>query len=245
MLNATVSPDVLKAIVAPPTALENDELLYVESDGIEIHATDKSREAIVKVSVSEAAFDSYRAETMECGIELSKVAWFLNLVGSPAQIRINIDAEQGWVTLTGGVVSYTFSLVDSNDVPRVFASFDAEQPAAVTIPGRKLDVPIKLADIAGSHVRLSTDSDLTTFSGITDNLRDTLHFKFGAEDVEEVQGSAVGLPVSLDYFAPIQRVIPPAAQVRFELGNHEHVRLQYPIADGAGSVTVTFAGLAV
>lgn len=243
MLNATILRNDLEAIVAPTTTLASDELLRVEPDGIEIRATDRSREAIVEVSASEAAFDSYSAETMETGINLSQVAQFLDIVENTDLVQIDIDAEQGLITLTADPLSYTFSLVDSNNVPLVFTPLDAEQPAAVTLPSRKLDVPIELADIAGSRIRLSIDSGSTTFSGITDDARDTLCFEFGATDIDRVEGSAVGVPVSLDYFAPIQQVTPADTLVRFELGNHEHVRLQYPIADGAGTVVTTFAGL--
>lgn|GEM_PF-2526994 len=245
MLNATITRDVLEAIVAPPTTLESNELLRVEPDGIEIHATDRSREAIVEVSASEATFNSYCAEKMETGIDLSKVAEFLDIMDDTDLIQIDIDAERDWVTLTAGTLSYTFSLVGPDDVLLVFTPLDTEQPAAAVISGRKLDVPIELADMAGSRVRLSVDSGSATFSGTTDDMRDTLHFEFGAADTERLQGSAVGIPVALDYFAPIQRVTPADTLVRFELGNRENVRLQYPIADGAGSVTATFAGIAV
>lgn len=245
MLNATVSRDVLGVIVAVTTTFEGDELLQVESDGIEIHATDKSREAIVEVSASEAAFDSYFAKPMEIGISLEKVSEFLDLVDSTDLIRIEIDSEQGCVTLTAGPLTYTFSLVDLNDVTRVFEPLNAEQSAAVAILGRKLDVPIELANMAGSRIRLSVDSDSPTFSGSTNDRRDSLYFEFGASDVERICRTAVGPPVSLDYLVPIQRVIPSDALVRFELRNCGHVRLKYPIADGAGSVTASFAGLPV
>ncbi|AFZ73808.1 beta clamp domain-containing protein [Natronobacterium gregoryi] len=245
MLTATILQDDFEAIVAPPTTLKSHELLRVEPDGIEIHATDKSREAIVEVSASEAAFNSYSAEPMETGINLSQVAQFLNIVGETDLIQIEINAEQSWITLTAGSLTYTFSLVGSNTVPIVFTPLDADQPAMATLPSRKLDVPIELADIAGSQIRLRVDSNPTTFSGTTNNMRDAFNFEFGAADVERVQGSAVGQPVSLDYFAPIQRVIPADTLMRWELGNREHVRLQYPIANGTGTVTATFAGIGV
>lgn len=245
MLNATVSPGVLEAIVAPTTTFESDALLRVESDRIEIHATDKSREAIVEISASNAAFNSYCAEAMKAGIDFSNVTDFLNIVDDTDLIQIDIDAELGWVTLTAGTLSYMFPLVDSTDVPRVFDSLDVEQPAVVAIPGRKLNVPTELATIAGSRIRLRVDSGSTTFAGTTDDAWDTLCFEFGATDIEQVQGSADGLPISLDKFAPIQRVIPADTQVQLELGNREHVRLQYPIADREGTVTATFAGIPV
>jgi len=120
VLNATITRDVLEAIVAPPTTLESNELLRVEPDGIEIHATDRSREAIVEVSASEATFNSYCAEKMETGIDLSKVAEFLDIMDDTDLIQIDIDAERDWVTLTAGTLSYTFSLVGPDDVLLVF-----------------------------------------------------------------------------------------------------------------------------
>jgi len=179
---------------------------------------------------------------MESGIDLSRVATFLGVVDDTELIQIEISTERR-VTLTAGTLSYTFSLVIADDVPQVFAPLNAEQPAAVAIQGHKLNVPIQLANIAGSHVRLSVDTNSTAFSGITDGVRDTLTFEFGGADVEWFEASAVGLLVSLDYFAPIQRILPDDTLVQLELGNHRHVRLQYPIADGAGTVTVTFAGI--
>lgn len=243
MLSATISRDVLETIVAPVTALDNNQLLRVEPDGIEIHATDKSREAIVEVSASEAAFESYSAESMESGIDFSRVAKFLDIVDDTNLIQIEIDAEQGRVTVTADTLLYTFSLVFPDDVPCAFGSLDSKQPAAVTIRGHRLDVPIELANMAGSHVRLSVDSNSTTFSGITNGVRDTLCFEFGVAEVNRFKGAAVGLSVSLDYFKPIQQVVPADTLVRFELGNRECVRLHYPIAGGAGTVTVTFAGV--
>jgi len=245
MLNATVSSCVLEAVVAPTTTFDSDALLHVEPDRIEIHATDKSREAIVEITASEAAFDSYCGEEMVCGIDLSKIARFLNLADDTDLIQIDIDAELGWVTLTAGALSYMFPLVDADGVPRVSDSLDAEQPAVVAVPGRKLDVPTELATIAGWRIRLRVDSGATTFSGTTDDAWDTLCFEFGETDIDRVQGSAAGLPISLDNFAPIQRVIPADTQVQLELGNREHVRLQYPIADGEGIITATFAGIPV
>jgi len=109
VLNATITRDVLEAIVAPPTTLESNELLRVEPDGIEIHATDRSREAIVEVSASEATFNSYCAEKMETGIDLSKVAEFLDIMDDTDLIQIDIDAERDWVTLTAGTHSHTRS----------------------------------------------------------------------------------------------------------------------------------------
>jgi proliferating cell nuclear antigen len=245
MLNATISRDVLETIVTPATTLERGQLLQVESGGVKIHATDKSREAIIEIWAPETIFESYCANSMETGIDLSKVAEFLNVVDGIDRIQIEINAEQERVTLIAGRLSYTFSLVISDDIPQALAPLDTEQPATVTIQSRKLDVPIELAEIAGLRVQFSVDPDPTTFSGTTNGVRDSLCFEFNTADVNQFQGSGSGISVSLDYFAPIQRAIPDDTLVQFELGNHKHIRLQYPISDGAGTVTVTFAGVAL
>lgn len=244
MLNATISRDVLETIVAPVMTLDGNQLLHVESEEITIHATDKSREAIVEICAPKTIFESYCADSLETGIDLSNVANFLDVVADADRIQIDVDTEQKQVTLIADGLSYTFPLVISDGIPQALAPLDTEQPATVTIQSRKLDVPIELAEIAGSTVHLSVNPNLATFSGTTDGVRDSLCFEFDTTEVKQFQGAGSGLSVSLDYFAPIQRTIPEDTLVQVELGNRKHIRLQYPISDEKGTVTVTFAGVA-
>lgn len=243
MLNATISRDVLDAIVGPVMTLDSDQLLQVEPDGIKIHATDKSRAAIIDVWAPDKIFESYCADSMEAGIDLSNVAAFLDIVDGTEQIQIRIDDEQGRITLIADSLSYTVSFLATDDIPQALSPLDTEQPASATIQNQKLNVPIELANIAGSNVQLSVHPDPTTFSGTTDGVRDLLFFELDATDVKQSQESSPGLTVPLDYFLPIQRTIPDDALVRFELGNRKHVQLQYPLSNGAGTMTITFAGV--
>lgn len=244
MLTATLTGEVLENITAAPTTLKSDELVSVSSDGLSIRATDKSRSVTVEIWVSSEAFESYSAEAFEIGIDFSKVEEFLHLVEDTAIVRIEIDGEQDWITLSSDGVSYQFPSLDTRGILVEDRQPDSDTSAEATLSGRTLNTPLNLAEIAGARVRLSIDSTPTTFSGVTDGFDDSFYFEFDTEDITQATGSADAPPVALDYFTPIQQAIPADTVVQLGLQNPKDVRLQYPIADGSGTVTVWFAGLA-
>ncbi|MFC6861865.1 hypothetical protein ACFQGE_00130 [Halomicroarcula sp. GCM10025817] len=240
LLHATVSREVLDAIVAPETVFDGSELLRVKPEGIEIHATDKARAAIADVAVSSAAFDAYRAEPMETGIDLAKVSTFLDLVSWDAVIDITITEAQT-VVLSADGFTYRFQLIDPETVTRPFDESDIEHVGEVTLSGHELSVPLNLAEIAGDQIAFSVDGETDVFSGWVDTERDSFHFEFGSNDLLSFSAGNGSVTVALDYLVEIEGVIPRDVPLCVRVDEFTPVQLRYPVADGCGHVEFTLA----
>lgn len=240
LLRATVSWEVLDAIAAPGTVFDGADLLRVEPDGVEIRATDKARVAVADVAVSSAAFETYRAESMETGIDLAKVSTFLDVVSRDAVIDITITEAQT-VVLSAGGFTYMFQLIDPETITRPFDERDVEHSGEVTLPRNELTVPLKLAEIAGDQIAFSVDGETDVFSGYVDTERDSFHFEFGSDDLLSFSAGDGSATVALDYLMAIEGVIPRDVPLCVGVDDFTPVLLRYPVADGHGHVEFTLA----
>lgn len=239
MLNASVPANVLDTVTAATSLFHGDAHLSIDQSGLEMRIVSQARHAMVDISLSTAAFESYEAAPMQTSLDTDVVANFISVIKRPTDVAISIDADEQTLTLETDFISYTGALIDSRYVPPPFEITDVEQPAEFVVSGQCMNLPLELANLCGSELTTGMDDNNGVITGLTDDFVDRSYFELGSDEASIVRSAGVESTYSLNLLVDIQRTIPDETTVRVALDEDGPITFEYPIADENGTITFT------
>ena len=239
MLHARCKADVLKTLIDATSTLVDEVKVRVEPEGMSLKAVDPAHVAMVELTLRAAAFQEYKADSMEMGLDLEKFKEVLKLASGDDEVEMDFDPSGHRLVMKIGNVTRRMSLVDTSGmsdpkVPKL------DLPCKITIMPSELERGIRAAESIADHVALSADKD--TFELIAEGDTDQVHLKLDRSMLAELKATEKSKSLfSLDYFANMVKAAKGSGGIQLQLGNDYPVKIEFDLAGGNGHVTYLLA----
>lgn len=239
MLQARCKAEVLKTLIDATSTLVDEVKVHVTAEGLSLKAVDPAHVAMVELNLKAAAFQEYKADAMEMGLDLEKFKEVLKLASGDDEVEMTFDAQHHRLVMRIGNVTRRMSLVDTSGmsdpkVPKL------DLPARIVVAPAELERGIKAAEAVADHVILTADKD--TFELLAEGDTDQVHLKLDKSMLAELMTTEkVKSLFSLDYFANMVKAAKGSSGVHITLGNDYPCKLDFDLAGGNGHVTYLLA----
>lgn len=239
MFKAKIKAEVLKTILEAVHTLVDEAKIQCTPEGVSLKAVDPAHVAMVELSLGKGAFESYKAEDLEMGVDLDKLKDILKLAGSGDSIELEYHEETHRLIFRMGHLTRRMALIDTANMgdPKVP---NLNLPSKVTIMAGELQQGIKASEAVSDHIALSADGKI--FELIADGDTDQVHLKLEGDELISIEAPEKARSLfSLDYFSNMNKVVKGSDAITLNLGTDYPVKLEFDIADGAGHITYLLA----
>ena len=239
MFQARTKADTLKEIVTIVSTLVDEAKFSITPDGIRLRAVDPAHVAMVDLKLNKEAFEEYKADESELGIDVTKLEQFLRLAKAGEIIDIMNDEEKRRLNVAVGNTTKRMSLIDTTGMsePKVP---NLNLPAKVTLKIEDISQGIKASESVSDHIALTVTKD--SFEMVCEGDTDQVQMKLLKDQLIELEcEEKVKSLFPLEYFSNMMRAIPSQAKITLNLGNDYPVKIEFSIANGNGSVVFLLA----
>ncbi len=239
MFEVKVKADVLKEVVDVISTLVDEAKFNVTKDGLSVKAVDPAHVAMVDLGLEKAAFESFRADECELGMDMDKVKEVLRLARAGDVLTMAHEEEKNRLVMSVGNTTRRMSLVDTAGMsdPKVPS---LNLPARLTVRTDELRQGIRASESVSDHIALVVSPD--GFEIVSEGDTDTVSHKVPKDLLEELQTKeGVRSLFPLDYFSNMVKAISTAQTVKLYLGNDYPVKMEFKIAGGKGEVRYLLA----
>jgi len=239
MFQARTKADTLKEIVTIVSTLVDEAKFSITPDGIRLRAVDPAHVAMVDLKLNKEAFEEYKADESELGIDVTKLEQFLRLAKAGEIIDIMNDEEKRRLNVAVGNTTKRMSLIDTTGMsePKVP---NLNLPAKVTLKIEDISQGIKASESVSDHIALTVTKD--SFEMVCEGDTDQVQMKLLKDQLIELEcEDKVKSLFPLEYFSNMMRAIPSQAKITLNLGNDYPVKIEFSIANGNGSVVFLLA----
>ncbi len=239
MFEAKLKADVLKEMVDVVSTLVDEAKLNVGKDSVTVKAVDPAHVAMVDLSLDRGAFESYKAEDAELGLDMDKMKEILRLAKAGEVISVTHDEDKNRLVVSVGNTTRRMSLVDTAGMsdPKVPS---LNLPAKLVVRTDELRQAIRASESVSDHIALKASPE--GFEVVSEGDTDTVSHMVPKDLLEELQAKdAVRSLFPLDYFSNMVKAISTAPTVALYLGTDYPVRMEFKIAGGKGEVKYLLA----
>ncbi len=239
MFEAKLKADVLKEMVDVVSTLVDEAKLNVGKDSVTVKAVDPAHVAMVDLSLDRGAFEGYKAEETELGLDMDKMKEILRLAKAGEGISITHDEDKNRLVVTVGNTTRRMSLVDTAGMsdPKVPS---LNLPAKLVVRTDELRQAIRASESVSDHIALKASPE--GFEVVSEGDTDTVSHMVPKDLLEELSAKdAVRSLFPLDYFSNMVKAISTAPTVTLYLGTDYPVRMEFKIAAGKGEVKYLLA----
>ena len=239
MFEGKVKADVLKEVVDVVSTLVDEAKFNVGKDAITVKAVDPAHVAMVDLTLDRSAFEAYKADEGELGIDMDKMKEILRLAKGGEAIAIGHDENKNRLVVTVGNTTRRMALVDTAGMsdPKVPS---LNLPAKVVVRTDELRQAIRASESISDHLALKASPE--GFEIVSEGDTDNVSHVVPKDLLEELQ---VKEPVRslfpLDYFSNMVKAISSAQTVTLYLGSDYPVKVEFKIAGGKGEVKFLLA----
>ncbi|MCX6664456.1 MAG: proliferating cell nuclear antigen (pcna) [Euryarchaeota archaeon] len=239
MFNAKVKSDVLKGIIDVTSPLVNEAKFNVTSKGISLRAVDPAHVAMVDLEIKSKAFEEYKADEMELGIDLDKFSGIMRLANSGDMISLEYDEDANRLIIKIGNLVRKMGLIDTAGMPDSKAP-NLTLPAKIIIKASELSQGVRASEAVSDHLTLSVDKD--TFELFAEGDTDTVHLKLPKDMLVELttQGKHKSL-FSIDYFSNMIKSVKGDDPITISMGTDNPIKVDFDFADKKGHVSYLLA----
>lgn len=239
MFEAKLKAEVLKEVVDVVSTLVDEAKFNVGKESITIKAVDPAHVAMLDLSLDRGAFESFKADETELGIDMDKMKEILRLAKAGEVIAINHDEDKNRLIVTVGNTTRRMALVDTAGMsdPKVPS---LNLPAKVVVRTDELRQAIRASESVSDHIALKASAE--GFEIVSEGDTDTVSHMVPKDMLEELQAKdAVRSLFPLDYFSNMVKAISSAPTVALYLGTDYPVKMEFKIAAGKGEVKYLLA----
>ncbi len=239
MFEAKLKAEVLKEMVDVVSTLVDEAKFNVGKDSVTIKAVDPAHVAMVDLSLDRGAFENFKADETELGIDMDKMKEILRLAKAGEGISIKHDEDKNRLIVSVGNTTRRMSLVDTAGMsdPKVPS---LNLPAKVVVRTDELRQAIRASESVSDHIALKASPE--GFEIVSEGDTDTVSHMVPKDMLEEIQAKdAVRSLFPLDYFSNMVKAIGSAPTVALYLGTDYPVKMEFKIAAGKGEVKYLLA----
>jgi len=231
MLEAKVKADVLKNMVNSIAVLADEAKLNVSPDGINARCVDPAHVAMVNIDLFSSAFEEYKAEECELGVDLEKLKDILRLAKGEDIVYVRHEEDKNRLIITVGNLTRRMMLVDTSGMsdPNV-PSLDFE--AKVVLNMNDLQQIIKAAENVSDNITFVCTPE--GFEAVSKGETDTVDLKLPKEllNVHECKDKVSSM-YPLEYLLNMIKAI-KSDFITLHLSTNYPLKLEFDIGDGAG-----------
>ncbi|MCK5548705.1 MAG: proliferating cell nuclear antigen (pcna) [Thermoplasmata archaeon] len=238
MFEAKLVSDVLREVVDVVSPLVEEVKVGIDKNGITIRAVDPAHVAMVDLTLQKKAFEEYKADEGEIGLDVDKIKDVLKLAKGSSVISLHHDEDKNRLIMSVGNVTRRMSLVDTAGMsdPKVP---NLNLPAKVTIKVDELRQGIRASESVSDHIALTASPD--GFEMNSEGDTDSVNLKLPKDLLDElVCKETVRSLFPLDYFSNMVKAI-TAEAVNMSLGSDYPINMEFQIAKGNGEVRYLLA----
>ena len=231
MFEAKVKSEVLKETVNVISTLINEAKFKITGDGIRVMAVDGSHIAMIDLSLKASAFEEFRADEMDLGIDLEKLKTVLRNSKSEDTIHILYNSDRNILEFKLDDIEMTMALLDSSNMsePKVP---ELEHKAKVVVGKDLMERGLKAASDVGTYVEFNITPEEMVIR--TEGETDTMNMHLSKDKLDElVCDEEVKSKYSLEYITSIIKSA-SAEVVTLQLSADYPVKLEFDLAKGNG-----------
>ena len=239
MFNAKVKSEVLKGIIDVTSPLVSEVKLNINSKGISLRAVDPAHVAMINLEIDNKAFEEYKADDMELGIDMDKLAGIMRLSTSGDMVSLEYDETANRLIIRIGNLVRKMSLIDTAGMPDPKMP-NLDLPAKAIIKASEINRGVRASEAVSDHLAVSINKD--NFELFAEGDTDTVNLKLPKDLLVELtsKGEYKSL-FSIDYFSNMIKPVKGEDTVTIFLGNDNPVRVEFDIADKKGHVKYLLA----
>ncbi len=238
MFEAKVKSEVLKETVAVISTLINEAKFKITGEGIKVMAVDGSHIAMIDLTLKSTAFEEFRADEMDLGMDLEKLKTVLRNAKSDDIIEIKYNAERNILEFKMEDIEMTMALLDCSNMsePRVP---DLDHKAKVVVAKNLMERGLKAASDVGTYVEFTVTPEEMTIR--TEGESDTMTMHLHKEKLDEIVCEEnASSKYSLEYIISIIKSMSSDA-VTIQLSSDYPVKLEFDVAKGNGKALYMLA----
>lgn len=239
MFSAKAKSEVLRELIDVVSTLVDEVKLNVGKSGIAVKAVDPAHVAMVDLALEKGAFEEYKGDESELGIDINKIREVLKLARAGEIISMDHDEDKNRLVMSVGNIVRRMSLVDTAGMsdPKVP---NLELPAKLAVRTDELRQGIRASESVSDHIALISSPD--GFEMISEGDTDSVNLKLPKDLLEELDcKETVRSLFPLDYFSNMIKAVSTAESITMHLGNDYPVRMEFEIASGKGGVKYLLA----
>ena len=239
MFKAKVKAEIVKAIIDVTSHLVNEAKFNITPKGLSLRAVDPAHVAMVDLNLKASAFEEYKADEMELGIDLDKLGGILKLAGSGDSISLEYDENSNKLTIKIGNLIRKMGVLDTAGMPDPKVP-NLNLPARLTLKASELFQGVRASEAISDHVALTATTD--AFELFAEGDTDTVNLKLPKDLLVdmEVPEKCKSL-FSIDYFGNMVKPVKGDEPVTIYLGNDNPIKMEFDFAEENGHVTYLLA----
>jgi proliferating cell nuclear antigen len=239
MFNAKVKSEVLKGIIDVTSPLVNEVKFNINSKGIFLRAVDPAHVAMIDLNIGNKAFEEYKADDMELGIDMDKLAGIMRLSTTGDIVSLDYDETANKLIVKIGNLVRKMSLIDTAGMPDPKMP-NLNLPAKAIIKASEINRGVKASEAVSDHLAVIVNKD--NFELFAEGDTDTVNLKLPKDLlVELIADSNYKSLFSIDYFSNMIKPVKGDDNVTINLGNDNPIKLEFDIADKKGHVKYLLA----
>jgi proliferating cell nuclear antigen len=239
MFNAKVKSDVIKGIIDVASPLVNEAKFNVTPEGISLRAVDPAHVAMVDLEIKNTAFDEYKADEMELGIDLDKLSGIMKLASSEDTVSLEYDEKSNRLIVKIGNLVRRMGLIDTAGMPDSKVP-NLDLPAKAIVTAAELIKGVRASEAVSDHLALSIDKD--SFELYAEGDTDTVNLKLPKDLLIELDSPGKFRSLfSIDYFSNMIKPVKGSSPITISLGNDNPIRVDFDISENKGHVTYLLA----
>lgn len=221
MFKSVILAEALRDTLDAVTPLSDEVKWQISPTGIKLKTVDPANVAMVFVELPDVAFEYYKADPCELGIDLVRLGDVLSMADKGENVTIELDEGTHKLEVGVGSLSYTVGLIDPTAIRKEPRIPEIDLPTSATLSGSQLRKAIRAAEKVSDHVILGVD-DTTFFMEAKGDI-DSLKLQIPATEMIALTPGESRSLFSLDYLVDMVKAAGKADEVVLEMG------LDYPI----------------
>ncbi len=239
MFQARARAEILKEVVNVVSTLVDEAKFTVNADGLTLRAVDPAHIAMVDLTLGKEAFEEFKADESEIGIDIDKLSQFLKLAKGDDMVDLKHDEDKRKLKIMVGDITRHMSLIDTTGMsdPKVP---NLELPASVTVRADDLMQGIRASETVSDHIALVANPD--GFEMSCEGDMDQVHWRKAKKDLGALEApSGVRSLFPLEYFSNMLKSVSSGSPVTMHLGSDYPVKMEFKIAGEKGEVRYLLA----
>jgi proliferating cell nuclear antigen len=239
MFNAKVKSEVLKGIIDVTSPLVNEVKFNINSKGIFLRAVDPAHVAMIDLNIEKKAFEEYKADDMELGVDMDKLAGIMRLSTSGDIVTLDYDETANRLIIKIGNLVRKMSLIDTAGMPDPKMP-NLNLPAKAILKASEINRGVKASEAVSDHLAVIVNKD--NFEMFAEGDTDTVNLKLPKDLLVELTSDNLYKSLfSIDYFSNMIKPVKGDDDVTIYLGNDNPIKLEFNIANNKGHVKYLLA----
>jgi len=239
MFNAKVKSEVLKGIIDVTSPLVNEVKFNINSKGIFLRAVDPAHVAMIDLNIEKKAFEEYKADDMELGVDMDKLSGIMRLSTSGDIVTLDYDETANRLIIKIGNLVRKMSLIDTAGMPDPKMP-NLNLPAKAILKASEINRGVKASEAVSDHLAVIVNKD--NFEMFAEGDTDTVNLKLPKDLLVELASDDNYKSLfSIDYFSNMIKPVKGDDDVTIYIGNDNPIKLEFNIANNKGHVKYLLA----